>query len=245
MHRLLKRLPQFQRLSKYRWQPLNYELNYLKQQSAKKETPLVILQIGANDGMTDDPIYDFIKKNNCFAIVVEPIKDIYSSLAENYRDSPNVVCENIAISKADGSQVFYSVDNSKDLPYYVTQLGSFSREIILKEKTNIPDIENYITEQIVECLSLDSLLRKHSIDLIDLLYIDTEGYDYEVIKQLDLTQIKPKLIHYEHIHLSENDKTACEQRLKHHKYCIRDASKRDSLAISNRSPGWLRAFLPN
>jgi len=55
---------------------------------------------------------------------------------------------------------------------------------------------------------------------IDLLHIDTEGFDYEIIKSIDFTKIKPKIILYEHNHLSNEDKKECMEFLKSKKYSI-------------------------
>ncbi len=39
--------------------------------------------------------------------------------------------------------------------------------------------------------------RKYKIKRIDLLQIDTERYDYDIIKQIDFSLIKPRMICYE------------------------------------------------
>jgi hypothetical protein len=33
---------------------------------------------------------------------------------------------------------------------------------------------------------------------VDLLQVDTEGYDYEIIKMIDFDWYKPNIIHFEH-----------------------------------------------
>jgi tRNA G26 N,N-dimethylase Trm1 len=33
---------------------------------------------------------------------------------------------------------------------------------------------------------------------INLLVIDTEGYDFQILKEIDLDKISPKVIHFEH-----------------------------------------------
>jgi hypothetical protein len=50
----------------------------------------------------------------------------------------------------------------------------------------------------VQCISLNSLLKEHQVTKVDLLQIDTEGYDLEIILNLDFKVIKPKIIHFEH-----------------------------------------------
>ena len=55
-----------------------------------------------------------------------------------------------------------------------------------------------IIKQKVQCISLNSLLKEHQVTKVDLLQIDTEGYDLEIILNLDFKVIKPKIIHFEH-----------------------------------------------
>jgi hypothetical protein len=50
------------------------------------------------------------------------------------------------------------------------------------------------------------------------LSIDTEGHDYEVIKQIDFRTLRPGIMLYEHRHLSRPDRAACEHLLRSHGY---------------------------
>lgn len=79
------------------------------------------------------------------------------------------------------------------------------------------------------CELLADVLARNGIAHIDLLHIDVEGYDFELIKQLDLSQLAPHAILYEHMHLSESDKMAAEKLLRDAGYRIQCFSK-DTLA---------------
>ena len=63
-----------------------------------------------------------------------------------------------------------------------------------------------------------NLLARHKVTAIDLLQIDAEGFDFEVIKMLDLRAMKPAIIHYEHFHLSPADRRAANEYLAEHGY---------------------------
>ena len=80
------------------------------------------------------------------------------------------------------------------------------------------------------CISIQELLDKHRIKALDLLQIDTEGFDYEIIKMIDFKKIKPKLICFEHLHLSEATKRQCEEHLLKKGYRL-EHFRSDSLAI--------------
>ncbi|MGM0520097.1 MAG: hypothetical protein ACQERD_10685 [Campylobacterota bacterium] len=52
----------------------------------KKELPYVV-QVGANDGKSNDPIFKHLQKTECKAVFVEPQPDVYEKLLENYKDA--------------------------------------------------------------------------------------------------------------------------------------------------------------
>ena len=56
----------------------------------------------------------------------------------------------------------------------------------------------------VPSMTLDALFAKHGIEELDLLQIDTEGFDWEVLQSLNLTRVKPALIQIETGHLSRH-----------------------------------------
>jgi hypothetical protein len=52
------------------------------------------------------------------------------------------------------------------------------------------------------------------------LVIDTEGFDYQIIRQVDFKRIHPDIIVYEHKHLSRQDALACRQLLQKQGYAL-------------------------
>ena len=54
-----------------------------------------------------------------------------------------------------------------------------------------------MVEEEVRCLSVATLLARHSIVRLDLLVIDTEGWDWRILRQFDLARLQPKLLLYE------------------------------------------------
>jgi hypothetical protein len=57
----------------------------------------------------------------------------------------------------------------------------------------------------VRAVRLDTLLAEHGFDRLDILQVDTEGFDGEVVKMaLDL-KVRPTCINFEHVHLTDAD----------------------------------------
>ncbi|MDH5604828.1 MAG: FkbM family methyltransferase, partial [Cyclobacteriaceae bacterium] len=82
----------------------------------------------------------------------------------------------------------------------------------------------------VKCVSLNTLMAKHEVKEVHLLQIDTEGYDFEIIKMIDTKVLHPDLISFEIDHLSDQDKQDCLSLLKNIDYKI-VLCGRDALAI--------------
>ena len=70
-------------------------------QELKNDPDFFFVQIGANDGVRFDNLYNFVTNNNCKGLVVEPIKDYFERLALNYRDYPDIIPVNVAVQKHD------------------------------------------------------------------------------------------------------------------------------------------------
>ena len=164
------------------------------------------IQIGSNDGKLGDPIHDYIIKYNWSGILIEPIKYIYNKLLRTYEKQKNLTIENVAISDKNEIRTFYRLkENKNGLPIWYEQLGTFFLEILLSHKKQIHNIEDYLITEEVNCVTFNELVRKHNVRKIDLLHIDTEGYDDEIIKSIDFTKIRPNIILYENKHLKNED----------------------------------------
>lgn len=176
------------------------------------------VQIGSHEGADNDPLVRMVKRNNWPGLLVEPMKYLFDRLRSNYSGQHGLIFENSAISDSDGEKNFYYLKASEEQmskwPTWYTQLGSFMPEIILRHECRIPDIKKYIISTKVNCLTFSSLLTKHNIKKVDLICIDTEGFDYKIIKTIDLLSAKPDIIIFEYIHLSDGDYRRCTQYLK-------------------------------
>ncbi|UOA07502.1 FkbM family methyltransferase [Methylobacter sp. S3L5C] len=60
----------------------------------------------------------------------------------------------------------------------------------------------------VNCITLNTLLSRHNLEALDIICIDAEGWDYKILRQLDFSIWRPKLIRCEYINLDEEEKKA-------------------------------------
>jgi FkbM family methyltransferase len=169
------------------------------------------LQIGAHDGTQLDPLDEQIERRQWRGIMVEPIPEVFARLQARHRTNPRLVLENLALADEDGKrEIFYLPQSSDpDLPPWYDALATFRRDVLAKHATWIPDIEQRIATLTVPCLTFDALCSRHGVERVDLIQIDTEGYDFEIIKQIDLARYRPTAVICEHIHMDPDTLGAC------------------------------------
>ena len=163
---------------------------------------LKVLQIGACDGFTSDSIYSYVKNGSIKAFLVEPVKVNFSKLSEFYKDVPNAVLINAAIADKNESRTMYSVKDEgrwKD-DGWARQLASFYKEHL--QKHDFRDDE--IISQEVKCKTLGSIMSENNVEDLDVLLIDTEGYDGEVVKMALKEHVKPDYLVFENAQLVQN-----------------------------------------
>src|SRR5262249_53068171 len=141
----------------------------------------------------------------------------------NYSGVPGLRFECAAVGDSAGIVPFFSVSaraalDLPGLPSEYDQLGSFDPSHIIKHLGGI--VKPYIIEHPVESVPLMHLLKKHQITSVDLLHIDAEGYDLRVLAQLDLSRMRPRVILFEHTHLSWADRAKAVRHLHAADYCL-------------------------
>lgn len=181
------------------------------------------IEVGSNDGEHFDHLRGLIRDRAWRGIMVEPVPYVFERLRANYGNLDRVELENAAIADRDGEMTLYHLREAgagerERLPSWYDAIGSFSREAVLNHARDIPDIEERLVEIEVPCLTFDSLCAKHGAERVDLLVVDTEGYDYELLRSIDLAAHHPRLLVYEHFHLSPEDRRACRAHLEAHGY---------------------------
>lgn len=206
---LLCRLP--------RW----FTLERVLKRAAHETDDFFFVQIGANDGVIYDPVWPFVKRYQWRGIMVEPVPVYFERLKQNHSGSNTLIFENVAISARRETRDFYRVrEDVEFLPLWCQGLGTFNLDVLLSHKWAVPDLENYVVTEKVECIPLSDLLEKHSVSRINLLLVDTEGYDFRVLEQVDFDALKPDILLYEHEYFCSDQRLQWENRLKQLGYRI-------------------------
>lgn len=175
---------------------------------SKRKKDLFFVQIGANDGYTADPIYNLVKKFGWSGVLVEPVPEYFQKLKQSYKGVPNLIFANVAIADNNGYKTLYGF--SDQAPFWIKlhtkTKNSFSKKTILSHSWYMPNLEKFIVGQKVKAINVKTLIKKYTEGKVDMIFIDTEGYDFEILKQFDLGTLIPSVVYYEHKHLSLADK---------------------------------------
>lgn len=157
---------------------------------------------------------------------VEPVPSLFEQLAQSIVQWPNSTAINVALSAdetvAESHVDIYCLAESLDankmettLPHWANQICSFNPNHITK---HFPDKKGVAVP--VVALSFRELLRRYDIHEIDVLMVDTEGFDYHVLKQVPFEGLRPILIVYEHKHMVMEERRAAESLLRRNCYAV-------------------------
>jgi hypothetical protein len=83
----------------------------------------------------------------------------------------------------------------------------------------------------VPTVSFEDLLDRHRIRSLDVLQIDAEGIDAQLLTWFPFERIKPALLHYETVHMSEVEQRSVRKRLNDLGYIVHHSGPMDSMAI--------------
>jgi FkbM family methyltransferase len=173
---------------------------------------------------------------------------VFERLRENYKGDERFIFENVAIDLQNGKRNFWYLSETlktaaaqseqlRPLPFWFDQLGSFDRSHILKHfRGRERAIEPFIVEEEVSTATLNDVLTRHDVARLDLVHIDTEGFDYQVLKQIDFVRYRPRAILYEHLHLSPHEQAAARHLLATYQYRS-EVHGPDTLACAARDDG--------
>jgi hypothetical protein len=141
------------------------------------------------------------------------------------------------VGNVDGETTLYTLASPR-INSVDDHLSSFSIDILRRHWRSIPDLEKRIKAESVQFLTFDSVVRRSSLGVIDMLQIDTEGYDYEIIKMAFSSGYFPPILAFEWQHLKNDEMSACRSDLIEHGYQWL-LSKNDVIAIRGSAlPGF-------
>tara|TARA_B100001093_G_scaffold515704_1_gene592627 strand:- start:5776 stop:6528 length:753 start_codon:yes stop_codon:yes gene_type:complete len=140
---------------------------------------LVIFDVGANKGQSIIRFKKIFSSSTIHAF--EPIIKEYDNLAKTYKDQEDVIINNFALGDEN-----YSKELNLSKRTGVSSFNNFNLDhqwIKTRSKEYQTDISGFLDgKQLVNVKTLDEYCQKNSINKIDILKIDTQGYEDLVLK---------------------------------------------------------------
>jgi FkbM family methyltransferase len=191
-----------------------------------------VVQVGANDGLATDPLYLLIAEYELTGVLIEPQALPFERLCARYRCRAGLTLLNVGIAESPGEMQLWQVREDFRAEYDwragsgASGIASFDRQHvvrhILKNARGVvrtaADAEAKVECVTVPVTTLDAVIAEHVGGTVEILQIDAEGYDYRILRSLDLRRHRPRIVNYESKHLSSADKQACESMLHAHGY---------------------------
>lgn len=161
----------------------NEEALILSYFSERNPSELTVLDIGANDGKTFSNSLKVIELG-WNGVLIEPSPKAFFLLSNLHSFKQNVICLPIAITNQNG--MFQLRESSSILNQGDTSLVSS-----LKQEETIKWANNNVRFDTVNVMGMDfkSFLETSPHKKFNLISIDIEGYDYDVLSQIDLGSV--------------------------------------------------------
>jgi FkbM family methyltransferase len=197
-------------------------------QKASNSLPEVaFIQIGSNDGISVDPIREFVVANaKWHGAFVEPVPQIFELLRKNYAylQGRELAFFNVAISNDEGRKQFWKIRDIylPEFPLFAYQVGSFDRNHILKHFSGFPDIDKKIEAIEVPCQTYEQIRRQAGLPVVHVVHLDVEGHEEEILNTIDFSHSKPMIILFEISHMSPLTKTRSFAMLQRHGYRLHE-----------------------
>jgi len=167
------------------------------------------LQIGANDGLRNDPVREFVVKNKWTGCFVEPHPVAFCLLKKNYAylNKGQLFFENVLVGASNETTPFFHFSKEFLARLDVeTQLSFLRKSSLSREhlESFVPPDQisgECITSSQIPCADINALVNRYSKggDL-DLLVMDVEGYEFNILNKLDFSNCSPNAILYESSH---------------------------------------------
>lgn len=177
-----------------------------------KQGGVVFAQIGANDGLRNDPVREFVVRGRWRGVLVEPLPGIFGMLKENYAHvrSSRLHFANCAVADTGGG----SLELFTLSPEFLSGLSREKRLSMLRkasltrshvEKFVAPGNHAHICSESVRSVTFAELLDEAGIPAseLDVLVIDAEGHEQKILGSIDFSTTRPELVVFESHHLGE------------------------------------------
>ena len=205
------------------------------------EKKLNVIQIGACDGVQNDPLYMYLRNNKGNTLLIESVPYYCNLLRDLYKNENNIKICNAHISNDFSEKKFFYIDpvvaddmhGNGPKNNWAHGQGSISEDTIIywihknsfrgdEYRKNINKYIESIKEILIKSCTLSSVIDEYNFpDEIDLLLLDVQGHEYSILKNINQLKKYPRFIVYEDdSSMSESDTKDLEKLLSSLQYSL-------------------------
>ena len=195
------------------------------------QNDLSFVQVGGFDGINFDPLRIHIECGRLSGLIIEPMPEPFAKLQALYAHSDRIRVCNCAIDVQEGERTMWrfkpSAIESGLLSPQFAGINSLMMHDLLRDDGSVGRmfdenqralLRRLVEPRTVHCRTLESVLTEYDISRIDLLQIDTEGFDLNILGLFNFHRFRPAIIHYETMHLNGDERHRAEDMLAEHGY---------------------------
>ena len=171
---------------------------------------LAFIQIGANDGIRNDPIRRYVTNCEWNGVLVEPDPVLFAALQANYApQAKRLSFLNAAIDRQPGERLLHQIAPSiPDLPEWARGVVSLDPAHVQRIAAHLGLPASAVAGRSVRTTTWDEVHSLFGRRQCDVLVIDAEGYDLVLLRLADLPAMKPTVIQFEHSAVPRGERLA-------------------------------------
>src|SRR5687768_5191535 len=134
----------------------------------RKGSAFYFVQVGANDGITNDDLFEVLRERKSYGLALEPVREYYEQLQQNYAFNKNIRILNLGVHAHQKKILLHKLKNEflDKAPAWARGIASINEQHHLR--SGIPT--EYVTTEEASAAPLDYILREHypfpKIDLL-------------------------------------------------------------------------------
>ena len=198
--------------------------------SRARDRRVNFVQIGANDGLRNDPLRPLIVRDDWQGVLVEPLPTVIPLLERNYAylERPGLVVLNAAVVAESGATLefwtfteeFLAEQTPADRLDYLRK-ASFERDHVVGFVPSGRAADDVLTSIDVATTTVDQVVRDHLPRRpLHLVAIDAEGFEATLIPGIDFSELDVEAVFFESEHLGD-DQARVFEHLRDHGFALR------------------------
>jgi len=199
------------------------EIYLLLKDYCQTKNRISFIQVGAHDGISNDPLREFIVRyKKWHGYLLEPLPKYHSMLQNNYQNisANRLNILRCAIAEQKNSMYLYQIKEKfiDHFPQYAKQIASINRSHLINHFPFLKNEPEKIEKLKIPVITMRDFIDKYNVIPLDVLCLDAEGLEAEILNSFPFKTVKPDILIYETLHLQTREKNSLYDNLRKQGY---------------------------